>query len=70
MHTNTTEENGTGFTALGLAPELLKAVADAGYTLEMRFRNAGNGSPLSPVSLWYAVASGAEPAWMICVSEN
>ena len=32
MHTNTTEENGTGFSALGLAPELLKAVADAGYT--------------------------------------
>ena len=32
MHTNTTEENGTAFQALGLAPELLKAVADAGYT--------------------------------------
>jgi len=32
MHTKTTEENGTAFKALGLAPELLKAVADAGYT--------------------------------------
>jgi len=32
MEDTTTETNGTAFKALGLAPELLKAVADAGYT--------------------------------------